>query len=134
MLKSKVITVQIHAPLDRVYEFCAEPLNFPLWAANFGSDMQRLSEHEWLVEVPRGRIVIRFAERNDWGVLDYCTYAQGESDGPVTPVRAIRNGEGSELQFVWFQRPGVDDARFASDVEWIASDLNRLKSLIESGA
>jgi hypothetical protein len=45
----------------------------------------------------------------------------------------IANGDGCELLLLWKQRPDVPPGRFRSDVEWIESDLHRLKTLLEGG-
>jgi hypothetical protein len=107
-------------------------MNFARWASVPGTDIEPLGGNDWLVEVPRGQVAIRFTPRNNFGVLDYQTFPVGGDGGPVTPVRLYPNGDGAELVFTWFQREGVDDARFQSDGEWVESDLLRLKSLIET--
>jgi hypothetical protein len=131
MMQSEVVQVSIARPYAEVYEFLAEPMNFTRWAANPGSGMLPLDGGDWLVELAPGKRVIRFAPRNTFGVLDYQTFSQGDDGGPVTPVRLVPNEHGCELLLLWFRRPGMDAARFASDIEWVRSDLERLKTLLE---
>ena len=133
MLTSEVIKVSINRPYAEVYEFVADPMNFSRWASSPDGVMEPLDGGDWLVDLPRGRMAIRFAPRNNFGVLDYQVFPPGGNGGPVTPVRLIPNGEGCELILVWLQRPGVTDERFKSDAEWVASDLQRLKTLLEGG-
>ena len=130
MLTSEVIKISIDRPYADVYEFVANPANFTKWAANPDSRMEAIGG-DWLVDLPSGRRVIRFTRRNEFGVLDYQVFDPGQAGGPVTPVRLIANGEGCELVLLWFQRQGISDNRFKSDVEWVASDLQRLKALLE---
>ena len=132
MFASQIIKVSIARPYAQVYEFLADPMNFARWASMPGTDVEPLGGHDWLVEVPRGQVVIRFSPRNNYGVLDYQTFPEGEDSGPVTPVRLYPNDDGAELVLTWFQRAGVTEAQFKSDSEWVASDLERLKTLIES--
>jgi hypothetical protein len=132
MLASRVIKVAIARPYAEVYDFLTDPLNFARWASMPGTDVEPVGGNDWLVEVPRGQITIRFSPRNNYGVLDYQTFPVGGDGGPVTPVRLYPNEEGAELALTWFQRPGVSDERFESDCEWVTSDLARLKTLIES--
>ena len=132
MYASEVIKVPIERPFAEVYEFLADPLNFRRWAANPDSEMEPLDGGDWLVDLPTGRMAIRFAPRNTFGVLDYQVFPPGGNGGPVVPVRLIANGEGCELVFVWMQRPGSPIERFKSDAEWVASDLTRLKTLLEA--
>lgn len=133
MLASQVITVSIRRSYAEVYDFLAEPLNFSRWASNPGAEMEPLDGGDWLVDLPRGRSVIRFAPRNNFGVLDYQVFQPGEDGGHVTPVRLVPNQQGATLFLVWFQKAGVSDEQFRSEIEWIASDLNRAKTLLEGG-
>src|SRR4051812_18167496 len=133
MLASEVVRVSIERPYSDVYDFLMEPLNFARWAANEGSQMEPLDGGAWLVELATGPMAIRFSPRNEFGILDYEVFPLGQSHGVVVPVRLIANGDGAELLLLWLQRPGVSDERFRSDVEWVASDLQRLKSLLEVG-
>src|SRR4051812_25370319 len=68
MRASVVIKIPIERPYAVVYEFLADPMNFAKWAANPDSEMLPLDGGEWLVELPRGQSVIRFAPRNNFGV------------------------------------------------------------------
>jgi len=133
MRASVVIKIPIERPYSVVYEFLADPMNFARWAANPDSEMLPLDGGEWLVELPRGQSVIRFAPRNNFGVLDYEAFLLGEEQGPITPVRLIANEDGCELVLIWFQRDGVAEERFLSDAQWVESDLTRLKTLMEGG-
>ena len=77
MFASEVIKVPIERPYADVYEFLADPLNFNRWAATPGSEMQALDGGDWLVDIPAGQqMVIRFAPRNNFGVLDYQIFSQ----------------------------------------------------------
>lgn len=132
MQASEVITVSIGRPYGEVYEFLADPLNFTRWASLPDSTMEQLGGSDWLVELPRGRRVIRFSPRNSFGVLDYQVFDKGEDGGPATPVRLIANQGGADLMLVWFNRD-VSEEVFRSQVEWIRSDLQRVKTLLEGG-
>jgi hypothetical protein len=131
--ESEAIKVAIERPYDQVYDLLLDADFFGKWAVNPNSVMKPLGDSDWLVELPRGAAVIRFTPKNPFGVLDYQTFNIGETSGPVTPVRLIRNDNGCELVLVWQRRPGVSAEKFKSDAQWVASDLERLKSLIEGG-
>ncbi|HEX4297075.1 MAG TPA: hypothetical protein VHZ56_03565 [Devosia sp.] len=133
MLASQIIKVPINRPYAEVYEFLSDPVNFPRWAANPGSDIVPMGGNDYLVELPAGQRVIRFAPRNPFGVLDYQTFDDGRPSGPPVPVRLYANGEGCELVLFWLQREGISEERFRSDAEWVGSDLQRLKTLLEGG-
>ncbi len=132
MHASEVIKVAIERPYGEVYAFLVDPRNFPRWAANPDSVIEPLGGNDYRVDLPMGRRVIRFTPRNDFGVLDYEIFHEGRSIGPKVPVRLYANGDGCDLVLFWLQRPGVSDAQFRSDAEWVRSDLTRLKTLLES--
>ena len=132
MLKSVVVTVSIARPYGEVYRFCADPVNFGRWNLLPDALMEALGGNEYLVDLPQGQRVMRFKPLNDFGVLDYQVYERGQSTGPTRPLRLIPNQEGADLQMTWFQQPGVPDAQFHSEVEWVRADLLRLKAFLET--
>ncbi len=133
MLKSRVFTIPIHRKYADVYGFLAEPKTFALWGGSLPeTEMKHLGGMDYLVTLPRGPRVMRFTPFNEFGVLDYEVFLEGETGGPVTPVRVHPNQDGCEIVFTWFQRPGVSDEQFESDAEWAYSDLLRMKAYIEA--
>jgi hypothetical protein len=131
MYNSIVISVAIDRPFDEVYDFLAEPMNFPTWASNLGDTFEQINETDWATKTRNGRTILRFARRNGFGVLDHAVFAEGET--PVTiPMRLVRNEGGTQLIYTLFQAPGMDDAAFRSEAEWITSDFNALKAMLEA--
>jgi hypothetical protein len=133
MLNSEVVTVSIDRPYADVYDFCIDPMNFGRWNLMPDGIMEPLGGHEYLVDLPQGRKVMRFMQPNSFGILDYQVYERGESAGQVRPIRLVRNEAGTDLQLTWFQQPGVSEERFRSEIEWLRSDLLRLKTFLETG-
>ena len=73
---------------------------------------------------------LRFAEKNDFGVLDhYVTTAQGVEI--YVPMRVVPNGSGSEVMFTLFKTPDMSDKQFAEDAGMVERDLKTLKSVME---
>jgi hypothetical protein len=132
MLNSEVVTVSIERPFAEVYDFCIDPLNFGRWNALPGSTMEPLGGNEYLVDLPQGQRVMRFMQPNAFGILDYQVFESGQADGPVRPIRLVPNENGTDLQLTWFQRADVSDEQFRSEVEWLRSDLMRLKTFLEA--
>ena len=46
-------------------------------------------------------------------------------------MRLIANGSGCELLFTLFREPGITDQRYNGDANFVQSDLDRLKELLE---
>jgi len=126
------VTVSIDRPPREVYAFAADPRNLPRWAAGLARSELRPAGDAWVAESPMGRVCIRFVERNDLGVLDHdVTLPSGET--VHNPLRVLRRGEGSEVVFTLFRRPGVGDEELARDREAVERDLGTLKELLEAG-
>ena len=81
--------------------------------------------------VAHGRVKVRFTGRNELGVLDHDVIL--ESGVCVhNPMRVVANGDGSEVLFTIFRRPGLSDEEFAEDASAVARDLGALKRLLEA--
>lgn len=126
----KHVTETIHRHWREVYDFAAAPENLTRWAAGLGQALEQ-GEGHWIVEGPLGRIQVRFAERNDFGVLDHWVTLP---DGLVcyNPLRIVANGAGSEVTFTLYRLPGMSDEAYAADADAVARDLAALKALLEA--
>lgn len=119
------------SPAD-VYAFAGDPRRLPMWAAGLAQSEVRPSGDHWEVDAPFGRVKVRFARRNDFGVLDHDV----ELPSGVTihnPMRVVPNGQGSEFIFTLIRQPDMTDEQFEADAAAIWADLQRLKELLESG-
>ncbi|AKR56982.1 hypothetical protein XM25_14505 [Devosia sp. H5989] len=134
MLKSRTITVSIDRPVADVYAYLSEPANMPSWTPALGPTFKPVGAREWTAAAPldpRGPLTIRFCPRNEFGVLDYEVSRPGE-EPLLVPLRVFANQSGCDLQFTYFQRPGVSDQQLESEVEWVHTDLLTLKALLEA--
>jgi hypothetical protein len=132
MLNSHTFTLQIDRSLADVYEFLLEPRNFAKWAFVGDVRMKHLSGRDWSVETSVGPRILRFAERNGFGVLDHFSFLTPDSPPHPIAMRVIDNHGGTELVYTSFQRAEMPDAQWQSQIEWVNTDLLALKSLLES--
>jgi len=131
LLESHLISISIARDPHEVYDFVSNPANLPHWASGLGTSIKYV-DGKWLSDTPNGPIVIRFAPRNDFGVLDhYVTIAPGVD--VYVPMRVVPNGSGSELTFTLFRQPDMTDQKFKEDAEWVLRDLKKLKDILEQG-
>jgi uncharacterized protein YndB with AHSA1/START domain len=130
LMKSKTVSVSIAQPPQRVYDFAVEPENLPRWAPALCRSVAYESG-EWLIQTPDGHATVRFAARNPFGVLDHdVRLSSGQEIHSV--MRVVPNGEGSEICFTLFQRPGMTDDQYAEDARLVESDLRNLKQVLEA--
>ncbi|OGW17838.1 MAG: polyketide cyclase [Nitrospirae bacterium GWC2_57_13] len=126
---SRHISISINHPAEKVYEFVSNPENLPIWAAGLSGSIQNI-KGEWIAQSPMGRILIKFAERNAFGILDHdVTLPSGES--VTNAMRVVPNNDGSEVVFTLYQRPGMSDEVFSEDAMAVKKDLKRLKTRLE---
>lgn len=127
--RAKTLSIRIGRPPTQVCTFVSNPANLPQWAKGLCKSV-RLAGDRWLLDTPSGELTFRFAPPNCFGVLDHFV---GTPDGEVyVPMRAIANGDGSELLCTLFQPPTMPDAAFAADAALVERDLMNLKSLLEA--
>jgi hypothetical protein len=129
-MESRTISVSINRPADAVYNFASVPENIPKWASGLSKSITK-QNGDWIAETQQGPIKISFTERNSYGVLDHYVIA-GSGPEIYIPMRIVSNGDGSEIIFTLFRLPGMSDAKFAEDADWVRRDLNALKTLLET--
>jgi hypothetical protein len=122
----------------QVYDFLRRPENFPRWAAGLAKGLTPVPDGAdeskkgaWIGQGPDGPIRVRFAPRNEHGVVDHwVTLADGQVIS--VPLRVIANSGGSEVVLTLFRLPQMSDAIFARDADWVRRDLATLKNVLES--
>jgi hypothetical protein len=120
----------IDRPAGDVYDYASDPMNLSSWAAGLAQQDVQLVSGQWVVDSPMGRIVVAFAARNDFGVLDHDVTLPG-GDTVRNPMRVIPNGDGCDVVFTVRRRAGMSETDFAADVEAVTADLAALRTLME---
>lgn len=128
---SRTLSVRIERDAAAVYAFASQPENLPRWAAGLGSSVMRAGDG-WRVETPLGRLHLRFASPNAFGVLDHAVTLPDGTEVDV-PMRVVPNASGSEVLFTLFRQPAMSDEDFERDAGLVAADLATLKRLMEAG-
>ena len=118
-------------PTD-VYLFASDPRNLPRWATGLARSEVTREGNEWVVEAPFGKVKIRFAEKNSFGVMDH-DVELGSGVIVHNPMRVVPNGDGSEFIFTLFRQSGMSDEQFSEDRAAVETDLKKLKDLLERG-
>jgi hypothetical protein len=127
----KVVSETVEAPAHEVYEFARQRQNLRRWASGLAAaDIAQEGDHWVVADSPVGRIEIRMAPRNDFGVLDHDVTTP---DGTTThyAFRATPVDEGCALTFVVLRAAGASDEAFEQDAAHVLKDLRALKGLVE---
>ncbi len=127
--RSEHVSVTIERSPADVYAFASSPGQLPRWAAGLSGSIEQIDD-EWIAESPMGRVKVRFVDRNPFGILDHdVTLPSGVVVS--NPMRVFANGDGSEVVFTVYQRPGMSREEFTQDVRAVTQDLTTLKALLE---
>jgi uncharacterized protein YndB with AHSA1/START domain len=131
VLKTRTLTVEIARSPEDVYNFLVDPANLARWTlVQNGRPDPAAGPDSWAYDGPRGTVLVHFTPANPFFVLDYRMQV-GPQVIHAAHVRVIRNGAGTVLTHTSVQQPLVSDAMFASEEEWMWSDLQVLKTLME---
>ncbi|HTO28800.1 MAG TPA: hypothetical protein VL017_09440 [Devosia sp.] len=131
MLKARTLTVEIARPPEDVYKFLVDPANLAGWTlVQNGRPEPAAGPNSWAYDGPHGIVLVHFTAPNPLQVLDYRMQV-GPQVIHAAFVRVIRNGAGTVLTHTSVQQPLVSDQMFASEEEWMMSDLLVLKTLLE---
>jgi len=130
MYEVQHLSIYIARSPNDVYEFASDPRNLPQWAAGLAQCEVVKDGDTWIANAPFGSVKIRFAERNNFGVLDHDVELES---GVVVhnPMRVVPHGEGSEFSFTLFRQPDMTDEQFAADKAAVEKDLVTLRNLLE---
>jgi hypothetical protein len=131
--QSRVITQRVQCEWRRAYVLAADPKRLPDWASGLAKSALVPHGDHWIVRTPEsGEARMRFAPRNDLGVLDHWVAPEGVPE-VYLPFRVIGVApDACELQFTLLRQPHMDDAAFERDAQWIGRDLQALRNLLEA--
>ena len=130
VFESAHVSTSIDRPSADVYAYASDPRQPLPWAAGLAHREVELVDGAWVVESPMGRVTVRFAAPNSYGILDHdVTLPSGETVN--NPVRVIANGDGCDVIFTVHCRDGVTVEAFAADTEAVAADLATLRDLLQ---
>jgi hypothetical protein len=125
----RTVSIPIKRDSVAVYAYLSEPANFPKWSA-FITAMERDGD-AWVATTVDGAVRIRFASRNEFGIVDHWVRVSPQLEVYV-PLRVIPNEGGSEVLFSVFRLPGMSDEQFERDIGMVTTDLGRLQQALET--
>lgn len=102
-MRSHHVSEVIERSPAEVYAYASNPNNLPEWAAGLAMGEVTRDGPTLTVDSPMGRVSVRFAPLNEFGILDHdVTLPSGEIVS--NPVRVLAHPDGSEIVFTVRQR------------------------------
>lgn len=130
-MESRHLSVVIRRDWRDVAAFAGDPARLPEWAEGLAAEQPELEGDVLMVHSPMGLVRVRFAPPNDLGVLDHeVTLPTGES--VRNPMRVLAHPLGAEVVFTLRRPDGVAADVFEADCAAVASDLERLRAVLET--
>jgi uncharacterized protein YndB with AHSA1/START domain len=129
MTESRTVSISIRRRPEEVYEYLADPANFPKWSIFIKGIKKEGSE--WLATTPESTVRIRFTPRNEFRILDHYVTVSSQIQVYV-PMRVLADPENdSEVVFTVFRLPGMSDEQYKDDIGMVLTDLAGLKRVLE---
>ncbi|WP_326698151.1 SRPBCC family protein [Streptomyces sp. NBC_01754] len=126
---SRHLGIHIDRSAEEVYAYASNPAHLPEWASGLAGSVAE-TDGQWIADSPMGRVVVTFAPRNEFGVLDHdVTLPSGET--VRNPVRVIADSTGCEVVFTLRRRPETSDDDFRRDTDAVAADLAALRQILQ---
>src|SRR5258708_32664596 len=121
MLEALTISISFDRTWKDVSEAVWRPEDFSRWASGLSRSSLAKDGNVWKAEGAEGPVRIRFTDHNPFGVMDH-TVDVGSGPAIEVPMRIIPNGDGAEVLLTLFRQPGMSDAKFAADAQWVERD------------
>jgi hypothetical protein len=130
IFESVHVSTSIDRAAEEVYAYASDPANLSTWAAGLANQVVEVVDGLLVVDSPMGRVTVRFAAPNQFGILDHdVNLPSGETVS--NPMRVIPNGDGCDVVFTVRRRAGVSAEAFAADQDAVAADLATLRDLMQ---
>jgi hypothetical protein len=130
IFESVHVSTSIDRAAEEVYAYASDPANLSTWAAGLANQVVEVVDALLVVDSPMGRVTVRFAAPNQFGILDHdVNLPSGETVS--NPMRVIPNGDGCDVVFTVRRRAGVSAEAFAADQDAVAADLATLRDLMQ---
>jgi len=129
VMRTRIVHLSIERPWTEVYAYASDPVRMPEWAAGLAEGLTPNGQI-WVASGPLGEVRVRFAEPNEYGVIDH-TVTLPDGTEVYNALRVTPNGDGAEIAFTVLRTPGMNDADFERDAAAVLADLLTLKKILE---
>ncbi len=123
-------TVSIARSPEAVFDFLANPANWPKWAVVNVQSATPLDGDWWLIQTPLGAGKLRLRAERALGILDHDFLAPGGAWN--VPARVVPNRLGAEFMITFFKPDEMSEEIFQQQVDQVDRELVTLKEVLEN--
>jgi len=127
--RSAIKSADIQASVEKVYEFLANPMNWPQYAV---VNLRSVSAGRdgWFPAVTKfGEGEIRVDGLKEFGILDH-VWRDPQASWRVFS-RVVPNGDGATVMMTLFQPPVMTDEQFDHAMQEMSIEMAKLKEILE---
>lgn len=131
MFTSVTKTIQIQCPIEKAFEFLADPANMPQWAIHNLKAIEPATATSWRIDTPRGAgmFVPHFEQAH--GIVDHEFIDPKEGSWQV-PARVVSLGPETSLYMITLTKPEPMSAEaFEQGMVLMDDELKTLKNILE---
>lgn len=130
LVKSITKTMDLAATPKAVFDFLADPLNWPKFAIVNLKSIQAGKGGEYQIVSKNGPGQLKMLSKPEYGILDH-VWKDAQASWNVH-MRVIPNGNGATLMTTFFHPPQIDEKTFARSMQEMDLEFAQLKSILES--
>ena len=128
--KSVTKTLDLTAPPKRVFDFLADPLNWPQFAVTNLKSIKKEKEGLFQIISKTGPGQLKMLSNKEYYILDH-EWKDAQASWTVY-MRVIPNHKGSTLITTFFHPEQIDSETFAESMQIMDVEFAKLKSILES--
>jgi len=129
MVPSRTRTVDIDAPLAKVFAFLADPLNWPQYAVVNLRTVAAGADGWYQATTKFGAGEIRVQPIRELGILDH-VWRDPQASWQVN-ARVVANGSGATVMMTFFQPAILSAAKFDAAMAELDIELRTLRQILE---
>jgi hypothetical protein len=127
--RSHIKSVDIKAATGKVFDFLADPMNWPEYAVVNLRSVQP-GKNGWHKAVTKfGEGELKVTPFKEFGLLDH-TWKDPQASWTVY-TRVVPNSEGATVSMTFFQPPVMNDAQFDGAMREMDIEMSKLKEILE---
>ena len=127
--RSQIKSVDIQAPIEKIFAFLADPMNWPQYAVVNLRSVTPGTDGWYRAVTKFGEGQLKITPIKEFGLLDHI-WKDPQATWTVYS-RVVPNGDGATVSMTLFQPPVMNDAQFDLAMREMDLEMAKLKEVLE---